>query len=181
MTSCPLLLAYEVVQIEGGSDGAMVLAKRPVPRCFFFFFFFFLFFFYNSRARAYCACSRCGGGCLWIFLSSIISHFFRLLWETARCSQRAVKLKTTILPNWGLPKAKQLQPFSGFFFVHTRHYKMSVNFSTTQSHYILFHRPIGFDQAPMLWNFFHVEHEILNARKYNQISRNWAYFRLRLA
>ena len=28
------------------------------------------------RARAYCACSRCGWGCLDIFLSSVISLFF---------------------------------------------------------------------------------------------------------
>ena len=27
----------------------------------------------NSRARTYCACSRCGWGCLDIFLSSIFS------------------------------------------------------------------------------------------------------------
>ena len=30
----------------------------------------------KSRARAYCACSRCGWGCLDIFLSSVISVFF---------------------------------------------------------------------------------------------------------
>ena len=38
----------------------------------------------DSRARAYCACSRCGWGCLDIF--SIIFHFSLLspsLWETA--------------------------------------------------------------------------------------------------
>ena len=29
-----------------------------------------------GRARPYCACSRCGQGCLDIFLSSIISLFF---------------------------------------------------------------------------------------------------------
>ena len=29
-----------------------------------------------SRTRAFCACRRCGGGCLDIFLSSIISLFF---------------------------------------------------------------------------------------------------------
>ena len=28
-----------------------------------------------SRARAYCACCRCGWGCLDLFLSSITSHF----------------------------------------------------------------------------------------------------------
>ena len=30
----------------------------------------------NSRTRAYCACSRCGWGCLDIFFSSILSLFF---------------------------------------------------------------------------------------------------------
>ena len=30
----------------------------------------------KSRARAYCACSRCGWGCLDIFLSSIFFRFF---------------------------------------------------------------------------------------------------------
>ena len=38
-----------------------------------------------SRARACCACRRCGGGCLDIF--SLIYHFYLLspsLWETAR-------------------------------------------------------------------------------------------------
>ena len=38
-----------------------------------------------SRARAYCACSRCGWGCLDIF--SLVYHFSFLtpsLWETAR-------------------------------------------------------------------------------------------------
>ena len=31
----------------------------------------------NSRARAYCACSRCGWGVVWsFFLSTVISHFY---------------------------------------------------------------------------------------------------------
>ena len=38
----------------------------------------------NSGARAYCACSRCGWGCLDIFLSSITSPFSLPLRETAR-------------------------------------------------------------------------------------------------
>ena len=34
----------------------------------------------KSRARAFCACSRCGVGVVWtFFLSSIISLFFSLL------------------------------------------------------------------------------------------------------
>ena len=46
----------------------MVLGKLPVPGR--------PAYFDESRARAYCACSRCGRGCLDIFLSSIISLFF---------------------------------------------------------------------------------------------------------
>ena len=39
----------------------------------------------KSRARAYCACNRCGRGLFGLFfLSSIISLFFPPLWETAR-------------------------------------------------------------------------------------------------
>ena len=62
---------------RGWSGGAMVLGKLPVPGrptsldC--------------GRARAYCACSRCGWGCLDIF--TLIYPFFTLspsLWETAR-------------------------------------------------------------------------------------------------
>ena len=40
----------------------------------------------DSRARAYCACSRCGWGFVWTFFS-LIYHFSFLspsLWETAR-------------------------------------------------------------------------------------------------
>ena len=54
-----------------------------------------------SRARAYCACSRCGWGLFAYF--SLVYYFSFLspsLWETARYrleipSQRAVKPKTT--------------------------------------------------------------------------------------
>ena len=60
---------------RGWSGGAKVLGKllvpgRPTNLDY-------------SRARAYCACSRCGWGCLDIFLFSIT---FRSpsLWETAR-------------------------------------------------------------------------------------------------
>ena len=41
-----------------------------------------------SRARAYCACSRCGWGCLDILLSSTTSFLSPSLWETARLSIR---------------------------------------------------------------------------------------------
>ena len=55
---------------EGGgwSGGAKVLGKLPVPGR--------PTNLDKSRARAYCVCSRCGWGCLDIFLSSIISLFF---------------------------------------------------------------------------------------------------------
>ena len=40
----------------------------------------------DSRARAYCACSRCGWGCLDIFtLIYLFSPLSPSLWETARC------------------------------------------------------------------------------------------------
>ena len=39
----------------------------------------------KSRARAYCACSRCGWGCLDIFsLIYLFSFLSPSLWETAR-------------------------------------------------------------------------------------------------
>ena len=39
----------------------------------------------ESRARAYCACSRCGWGVVWtFFLSSILSSLSPSLWETVR-------------------------------------------------------------------------------------------------
>ena len=39
----------------------------------------------DSRARAYCACSRCGWGLFGLFfLSSIVSLFSLPPWETAR-------------------------------------------------------------------------------------------------
>ena len=51
-----------------------------------------------SRARAYCACSRCGGGCLGIF--TLNYPFFllslSLLGETEILSQRAVKVADSI-------------------------------------------------------------------------------------
>ena len=38
-----------------------------------------------SRARAFCACRRCGWGVVWtFFLSSIVSLLSPSLWETAR-------------------------------------------------------------------------------------------------
>ena len=39
----------------------------------------------NSRARAYCACSRCGWGFVWTFFLYLSFPFsFPSLWETAR-------------------------------------------------------------------------------------------------
>ena len=63
--------------VRGLSGGAMVLDKLSVPRR--------PTSLDNSRARAYCACRRCGWGVVWTFLSSsIFSPFFLPLSETAR-------------------------------------------------------------------------------------------------
>ena len=37
-----------------------------------------------SRARAYCACSRCGWGVVWTFFLYSFSTLSPSLWETAR-------------------------------------------------------------------------------------------------
>ena len=61
----------------GGSSGAMVLGKRPIPGRPTNLDY--------SRARGYCACSWCGWGYLDIFFS--LHHFSFVspsLWETAR-------------------------------------------------------------------------------------------------
>ena len=63
--------------LKGVSDGAMVLGKLPVSG--------HLTNLDWSRARAYCACSRCGWGLFGHFFSRL--SFFLLspsLWETAR-------------------------------------------------------------------------------------------------
>ena len=71
-------VSYKICTIpRGWSGGAKVLGKLPVPGR--------PTNLENSRARAYCACSRCGWGCLDIF--SLVYHFsFRSpsLWETVR-------------------------------------------------------------------------------------------------
>ena len=61
---------------QGWSGGAMVLGKLPVPGR--------PTYLDKSRARAYCACSRCGWGLFGHF--SLVYHFSFLspyLWETA--------------------------------------------------------------------------------------------------
>ena len=68
----------------------MVLGKRPVPGN--------LTNLDNGRARAYCACSRCGWGYLDIFLSSIISLLSPSLWETVRYRLKCC-LKGPLSPN----------------------------------------------------------------------------------
>ena len=56
----------------GGSGGAKVLGKLSVPGR--------PTSLDDSRARAYCACSRCGWGVVWtFFLSSIFSLFLILI------------------------------------------------------------------------------------------------------
>ena len=53
------------VIVQGWSGGAKVLGKLPVPGRPTDLDY--------SRARAYCACSRCGWGLFGFFLSSILS------------------------------------------------------------------------------------------------------------
>ena len=61
----------------GWSGGAKVLGKLSVPGR--------PTGLDDSRARAYCACSRCGWGCLDIFsLVYLFSFLSPSLWETAR-------------------------------------------------------------------------------------------------
>ena len=61
--------------VLGWSGGAMVLGKLPVPGRPTILI----------RARAYCACSRCGWGVFCTFLlSSILSLLSPSLWVTAR-------------------------------------------------------------------------------------------------
>ena len=59
-------------------DGAMVLRKLPVPGSAPNVHF--------SRARTYCACSRCGWACF--YLGYNVSLFFTSLWQTTRSRQK---------------------------------------------------------------------------------------------
>ena len=69
--------------VRGWSGGAMVLGKLSVPRR--------STNLDNSRASAYCACSRCRWGVVWTFLSSsIFSPFFLPRSETARYRLKSV-------------------------------------------------------------------------------------------
>ena len=63
---------------RGWSGGAKVLGKLSVPGR--------PTSLDDSRARAYCACSRCGWGVVWTFFSLIylFSFLSPSLWETAR-------------------------------------------------------------------------------------------------
>ena len=63
-------------RFSGWLGGAKMLSKLPVPERPTTLDY--------SRARAYCACSRCRWGLFGHFLSSITSLFFLPLWETAR-------------------------------------------------------------------------------------------------
>ena len=85
-----------------GEGGAMVLGKLPVPGRPTYLDY--------SRARAYCACRRCGWECLDIF--SLFYHFSFLspsLWEMAR-----YRLKYCLIGQFS-PKTTN-QPKSYFFF-----------------------------------------------------------------
>ena len=61
---------------EGWSGGAIVLGKLPVPRR--------PTYLDNSRARAYCACNRCGWGLFGHFYSRLSFLSSPSLWETAQ-------------------------------------------------------------------------------------------------
>ena len=49
----------------------------------------------NSRARAYCACSRCGGGCLDIFSLIYLFSFLSPSLGDGILSQRALNPKSS--------------------------------------------------------------------------------------
>ena len=74
------MLVYQNILFlgKGWSGGAKVLGKLPVPGRSTNLDY--------SRARAYCACSRCGWGLFGHFFSrlSILFSFSLSLWETAR-------------------------------------------------------------------------------------------------
>ena len=59
---------FSHLQQRGWSGGAKVLGKLPVPGR--------STNLDNSRARVYCACSRCGRGSVWTFFFSHLSFFF---------------------------------------------------------------------------------------------------------
>ena len=71
-------LVISLLKVMGGggwSGGAKVLGKHSVPGR--------PTILNDSRARAYCACNRCGWGFVWtLFLSSIFSLFFLRLFGT---------------------------------------------------------------------------------------------------
>ena len=82
---------------RGSSGGAKVLGKLSVPGR--------PTSLDDSRARAYCTCSRCGWGCLDIFpLVYLFSFLSPSLGDgpilTEILSQRAIKLKTTNQYHW---------------------------------------------------------------------------------
>ena len=82
------------LKIRGWSVGAMVLGKLPVPGR--------PTNLDNSRARAYCACSRCGWGVVWTFFLSILSLLFLPL--SVRCAMKTdpSRKKTTFEKNFFL-------------------------------------------------------------------------------
>ena len=91
---CMYLKTFASTYMWGWLGGANVLGKLPVPGCPTNLDY--------SRARAYCACHRCGWGVLGHFFSQLSLLFsFSLslgdgpIW-TEILSQRAVKPKTTI-------------------------------------------------------------------------------------
>ena len=101
----------------GGEGGTMVLGKPPVP--------WRPTNFDYSRAMAYCAYSRCGGGggCLDIFI--VVYPFLSLspsLWETAR-----YRLKYCLKEPLS-PKATNQPFYFIFFFIYLFIYFLSLLF-----------------------------------------------------
>ena len=68
-------MVHEISWVRGWSGGAMVLGKLPVPGR--------PTNLDDSRAKAYCACSRCGWGLFGHFYSQL-SFLSPSLWETAQ-------------------------------------------------------------------------------------------------
>ena len=67
------IFKFSLYLLRGWSGGAKVLGKLSVPTNL-----------NDSRARAFCACSRCGWGLFGHFFSRLSFLFFLPLWETAR-------------------------------------------------------------------------------------------------
>ena len=73
--NCHTMTVLGQMSNRGWPGGAMVLGKLSVPGR--------PISLDDSRARAYCACSRCGWGLFGHFFSRLFSFLSPSLWETA--------------------------------------------------------------------------------------------------